>query len=239
MTATWKMAAEARLMNPETPAVLTAGMLQMVATSGLEQEPSRPTLQRWAKELVQAQKLRPIIKGVYLNRLGHRDASPAAAASWIRSRSVVSLAWVLEQAGLTNIFGDTITCVIPTDPTWPNPQISDRKTLAGTFRFFAMPAHLVDERAGVLHDIRDMRFDYLRASPEKALLDWIYLGVSSRSRMTRPPLDLETRPLNAARLKRVAKRMGIFALLKGWQDEQARYQTDPDVRDNASRLLVY
>ena len=94
-------------------------------------------------------------------------------------------------------------------------------------------------RAGVLHDIRDMRFDYVRASPEKALLDWIYLGVSSRSRMTRPPLDLETRPLNAARLKRVAKRMGIFELLKEWQDEQARYQTDPDVRENASRLLVY
>jgi hypothetical protein len=28
-------------------------------------------------------------------------------------------------------FGDTVTCVISTDPSWPTPQISDRQTAAG------------------------------------------------------------------------------------------------------------
>ena len=34
------------------------------------------------------------------------------------------------------------------------------------------------------------------ASLEKALLDWIHLGASSRSRMTRPPFDLNLEGLD-------------------------------------------
>ena len=138
---------------------------------------------------------------------------------------------------MTNNFGDTVTCVIPTDPTWPQPQISDRQTDAGMFRFFAMPAHLADERAGSLADIRDLRFDYPRTTPEKALLDWVYLGASAHSRLTRPPLDLDTQPLNQERLKRLAKRMGMQRQWADWQDQRARYQADPDVRDNAASWL--
>lgn len=233
----WKLTAEARLMSADTPAVLTTGMVAMLATASVAVPPSRPTIQRWLKDLVQSHKLRPVIKGVYLNRLGHRDVSPAAAAQWVRSRSIASLAWVLEQAGLTNNFGDTVTCVIPIDPGWPTPQVSDRKTQAGTFRFFAMPAHLNDERAGRHDDLQDARFDYRRATPEKALLDWLYLGASPRSRMTRPPFDLEIEPLNAARLRRLAKGMGIAPLLESWREERARYQADPEVRDNQSLWL--
>lgn len=226
-------------MSPNTPAVLPTSTVTMLAATDMAGVPSGATVQRWLKDLVQSQKLRPVIKGVYLNRLGHRDVSPAAAAHWVRSRSIVSLAWVLEQAGLTNNFGDTITCVIPIDPTWPAPQISDRKTQAGTFRFFAMPAHLNDERAGKFDDLQDARFDYRRATPEKALLDWIYLGASPRSRMTRPPYDLEIEPMNAARLKRLAKGMGIIAQFESWREERAIYQADPEVRDNASSWLKF
>ena len=157
MRADWKLAAEARLMSVDTPAVLTTSMVEMIATAHTAEPPSRPTIQRWLKDLVLSQKLRPVIKGVYLNRLGHRDVSPAAAAQWVRSRSIVSLAWVLEQAGLTNNFGDTVTCVIPIDSGWATPQVSDRKTQAGTFRFFAMPAHLNDERTGRREDLQDNR----------------------------------------------------------------------------------
>jgi hypothetical protein len=51
-----------------------------------------------------------------------------------------------------------------------------------------MPAALVDERAGVYSDIRDHRFDYPRATPEKALLDWIYLGTSSGASTKKIPM---------------------------------------------------
>lgn len=235
----WKLATEARLMSPDTPAVLTTGMVEMLATANPHASPSRPTIDRWLKDLVLSQKLKPVIKGVYLNRLGHRDVSPAAAAQWVRSRSIVSLAWVLEQAGLTNNFGDTVTCIIPTEAGWPMPQVSDRKTRAGTFRFFAMPAALHDERAGKHEDLQDTRFDYRRATPEKALLDWIYLGASPRSRMTRPPFDLEIEPLNAARLKRLSRRMCIVHLLDDWREQRGRYQADPEVKENASSWLKF
>jgi hypothetical protein len=239
VTAVWKLEAEARLLRGDTPGVLTTGMLQMIATMPGEAAPPRATFQRWLDDLVRARKLRRVIKGVYLNTMGHRDISPAAAAQWVRSRSVISLSWVLEQAGVTNNFGDTVTCVIPTDPGWPNPQISDRKTDAGTFRFFAMPAHLVDERAGAFGDIRDSRFDYPRTTGEKALLDWIYLGASNRSRLARPPFDLDLQALNKARLRRLAKNMGVTGLLDDWQTQWEDFQAAPDVRENSSSLLRF
>jgi hypothetical protein len=237
VTAIWKLEAERRLLRGDTPAVLTSGMLHMVASAQGQAAPPQATFQRWLDDLLRANKLRRVIKGVYLNTMGHRDISPAAASGWIRTRSVVSLAWVLEQAGVMNNYGDTVTCVIPIDASWPNPQISDRKTDAGTFRFFAMPAHLVDERAGALGDIRDLRFDYPRTTAEKALLDWIYLGASARSRMTRPPFDLDFKALDIRRLRRLAKRMGILELLESWREQWVRYQDDPDVQSNSSSLL--
>jgi hypothetical protein len=237
MTTLWKMDAERMLMRSDSPSVLTTAMLHGMVTAGRKDAPSRATFSRWASYMAESAKLKEVIKGVYLNRLGHRDVSPAAASHWVRFNSFVSLSWVLEQAGITNNFGDTVTCVIPTDPAWSNPQISDRITSAGTFRFFAMPARLVDERAGQLEDIRDLRFDYPRATPEKALLDWIYLGKSPRSRMTRPPFDLEVEALDAAKIERLAQNMGLERPLADWMAQYHAYQADEDVRENSSSRL--
>lgn len=237
MKSDWKIAAERALMQHDSPSVMKTAMLHTFVCAGREDAPSPASFSRWVAEMALQGKLREVIKGVYLNQLGHRDVSPAAASHWVRHRSVVSLSWVLEQTHITNNFGDTVTCVIPTEPGWPNPQIGDRKTAAGTFRFFAMPAHLVDERAGKLADIRDLRFDYPRATPEKALLDWIYLGASHRSRMTRPPYDLDLDSLNMPRLKRVAKAMGVTSLLDEWLRQYEAYQADEDVRENSATRM--
>jgi hypothetical protein len=155
----------------------------------------------------------------------------------VRHSSVVSLSWVLEQAFITNNFGDTVTCVIPTESGLANPRVGDRNTAAGTFRFFTMPARLVGERAGALEDVQDLRFNYPRATPEKALLDWIYLGASAHSRMTRPPMDLDLASLNQPRLKRLVKRMHLAAQYESWMDRHRAYQADADVRENSSADL--
>ena len=237
MAKTWKVDAERLLLSAESPSVLTTAMLHTLATTGRAAPPSSATVGRWVTDMAGTGKLREVIKGVYLNHLGHRDVSPAAAAHWVRHRSVVSLSWVLEQSHITNNFGDTITCVIPTEAGWPNPRVGDRHTSAGTFIFFAMPAHLVDERAGKFEDIRDPRFDYPRTTPEKALLDWIYLGASSRSRLTRPPLDLDLGALNQRRLSRLAKTMNLTVPLKAWISQYEAYQSDVDVRSNISTRM--
>ena len=228
---------ERLLMQSQSPSVLTTAMLHALATSGRLDAPSSASFTRWVASLAVAGKLQEVIRGVYLNCLGHRELSPAAASHWVRARSVVSLAWVLEQAHITNNFGDTVTCIVPTEPGWPNPQIGDRKTVAGSFRFFAMPASLVDERAGQLKDIRDPRFDYPRTTPEKALMDWIFLGASPRSRMTRPPYDLDIAALSMPRLRRIAKAMDLVAGLGLWMEQYRAYQSDKDVQDNAASGL--
>lgn len=237
MAAQWKADVERLLMGPDSPTVLTTAMLHCVATTGRADAPSPATFSRWVSGMAELGKLREVIKGVYLNVLGHRDASPAAASHWVRHRSVVSLSWVLEQANITNNFGDTITCVIPTNATWPNPNVGDRLTKAGAFRFFAMPARLVD--AGRLEDIRDLRFDYPRTTPEKALLDWVFLGASSRSRMTRPPFDLEIDALDMRRVRRVAKAMEITPELDDWMRQYEEYQSDEDVRENSATRMRF
>ncbi|MES2978130.1 MAG: hypothetical protein V4731_06890 [Pseudomonadota bacterium] len=240
MASSWKVALEQRLKQAETPSVLTTGMLLGIARSARPvEEVSDSAFFRWLRMASEAGKLREITKGVYLNVLGHRDVSPAAAATLIRSRSVVDLSWVLEQAGLTNNLGETYTCVIPTDPAWPNPNLSDRVTAAGTFRFFAMPARLVDEEAGALEDVRDLRFDYVRATPEKAFLDWIYLGTSGRSRLTLPPLDIDYDELDAERLHRLAQNMALPKKLEAWVQRYRAYQADEDVQANAAGRLNF
>lgn len=237
MTPQWKADAERALMAVDSPSVLTTAMLHAMATAGRADAPSTATFARWLADMDRVGKLQSVIKGVYLNRLGHREVSPAAAANWVRSRSVVSLAWVLEQAHVTNNFGDTITCVIPTDATWANPNVGDRQTNAGVFRFFAMPARLV--HAGAPADARDHRFDYPRATAEKALLDWIVLGASPRSRLTRPPFDLELDALDRPRLQRLADAMQVTPLLEAWTHQYDEYQADLDVRENSATRMQF
>lgn len=237
MKAPWKIEAERLLMGHDSPSVLTTAQLRSIANAYADPPPAHSTFMRWMAEMVRGGRLKEVIRGVYLNRLGHRGASPAAAANWIRSRSVVGLSWVLEQAHITNNFGDTVTCVIPTDANLPTPQISDRQTAAGPFRFFAMPAALVDERAGRFEDIRDLRFDYPRTTPEKAFLDWIFLGASHKSRLTRPPYDLDVASLDAARIERIARAMQVEELLAGWMSDYQLYQQDEEVRENSAKHL--
>jgi hypothetical protein len=234
MTAVWKLEAEKKLMRGDTPSVLTTSMLQMIATMPGQDTPPSATMQRWIDDLIASNKVRRVIKGVYLNVVGHQGVRAAAAAGWIRSRSVVSLTWVLEQNGFLNNFGDTVTCVIPVEAGWPNPQISDRNTDAAPFRFFAMPAALVDERSGAFADIRDSNFDYPQTTPEKALLDWIYLGASSKSRMSRPPFDLEFDRLNKRRLQRLVKNMEMQARYDHWVAQWRQYQEHPEVLNNSA-----
>jgi len=58
--------------------------------------------------------------------------------------------------------------------------------------------------AGSLDDRMDPNARYARATPEKALLDWIYLGASPRTKLSSPPLDTDLDRLNKARLRRLA-----------------------------------
>jgi hypothetical protein len=151
----------------------------------------------------------------------------------VRTGAVVSLQTVLGDTGVTNNYSDIVTCVVPIRD---GIAASSRPVQAEgiEFRFHAMPVRLLDERAGALEDRFDLDVVYPRATPEKALLDWIYLGASARTKLAGPPLDIDLNRLTLRRLRRLAKAMGISPLLASYLSRKAVYDDDPDVQANTS-----
>ncbi|TAM76563.1 MAG: hypothetical protein EPN46_08390 [Candidimonas sp.] len=133
-----------------------------------------------------------------------------------------------------NNHGDTYTCIIPTEPSWTTPSLAIRDVPGiGRFRFFALRVDLMDEAVSKQEDVFDLRFHYRRATSEKALMDWIYLGHSHRSTLRPPPLDIEVERLNLPRLKRLSRGMGMVAQWENWWSTWRAYQEDPSVIANA------
>ena len=232
MTAPWKIALDRMLINSEVE-VWTTGMLW---SDALAQScpPSRPTFERWLQEAVQAGKLRKVRSGIFLNAAGNVDVSPAVAAGLIRRSAVPSLSWVLEQNWILNNFGDIITCTVPMAPGLQVPNLSSIKTPFGTFQFRALPWRLHEPDSLPVQDWRDNRYAHPRATPEKALCDWLYLGASPRSSLRAPPLDLELDKLNKSRLRRIVSAMGIKPVFDAWLHKKRQYDRDPDVQANTS-----
>lgn len=220
------------LLGAEAPRVLTIPMLAAVL-SDRRKQPARNTLFRWVREQVASGVLRPMTRGLYINQLAAPRPTAAEATGFIRTGAIVSLQTVLGEAGITNNFPDVVTSVVPHERSHV-PSVGPVKAADIEFRFHSMPARLLDDRAGQLEDRMDLEVKYSRATPEKALLDWLYLGESRYSRIAGPPLDVEIERLDGARLRRLARSMELVGQLKAWQARKKQYDLDPDVRENAS-----
>jgi Protein of unknown function (DUF2397) len=89
-------------------------------------------------------------------------------------------------------------------------------------------------RAGELEDRMDLDFKYPRATPEKALLDWIYLGASARTKIAGPPFDIDADRLKKARLQRLSKAMSLQSQRKTYLENKQKYDEHPEVKANDS-----
>ncbi len=232
MALDWKVRLDRRLIESDVEA-WTTGMLWNEASSNAA-PPSRPTFERWLAKACASGWLRKVRNGLFLNAAGNKSVSVGAAAGYIKQTAVPSLAWVLEQDWILNNMGDVITCVVSLTPGLPVPNLSPVKTPLGEFRFRAMPWHVYELDALEVHDWRDNRFAHPRATPEKALCDWLYLAASPRSPTRPPPLDLEAARLDSDRLQRVASAMAIQQHLDEWLRCKRKYDDDPEVIENAS-----
>jgi len=219
------------LHGADAPRVLTLPMLA-ATLADRRKPPARNTLFSWVREQTNSGALRPVTRGLYINQLARPQPSAAEAAGYVRSGAIVSLQIVLGEAGVTNNYSDVVTCVLPQHP---NHRSSVRPVRAERieFRFHAMPARLLDARAGALEDRMDLDVKYPRATPEKALLDWIYLGESPRTKISGPPLDINLKQLDSHRLRRLARKMGLDKELKAYLACKRKYDKDPEVIANA------
>jgi hypothetical protein len=194
---------------------------------------ARNTVFKWIRDQTDAGVLRPVTRGLYLNQLARPQPTAAEAASFVRSGAIVSLQTVLGDAGITNSYSDIVTSVLPVQARVAQ---SSRSVVANgiEYRFHAMPARLLNDEAGDPEDRMDLDVLYPRASHEKALLDWIYLGDSPRTKLAPPPLDIDVQRLNKRRLNRLADRMKLSRHLEEYLARKRKYDRDPSVRANTS-----
>lgn len=224
MNSAWKVAGERALLASDAPHVITTQDLLGYAAVNSGQRPASASFTRWLKTLVNVGKLQPVTRGVYLNRYSGPTVHAAEAAQYLRRGAIVSLAWVLERSGALNNFGDTVTCVVPLAKGWAPPKVGNQLTAAGPFRFFAMPQHVVLAGSSRIDDVQDLKYGYPRATPERALMDWVYLGASMRSRLPLPPVDIDLREMNIGRLNRLAKAMGTENAWAAWHAKQKHHE---------------
>src|SRR6185437_9029963 len=209
----WTTRLELALADPTALRVLDKTSIVRVAKS-VQPSVSEPTVERWIQEAVSAGRLQRVVRGLYLNRLISPPAQLCEAAVWLRPGAVVSLQTVLGDAGVWNNFTDWVTAVVPLSRRNTTPSLGRLDTVPGTFVFRGIPETVLEAGREVERLARDAT--YRRASPEAALLHWLYLSNSPRSGMSAPPTDVDFAALRAQRLRQLSTAMHLSEPLQRW-----------------------
>ena len=214
----WKRRLERAIGEPDAPPVLSRDLLARYAVTarGGAAVPGS-TLTSWIRRVVDEDGLRPVQRGLYLNHLRAVPGRLGDTVASFHKDAVVSLNTVLGDAGVLNNPTRAVTALVPLDAGHPPPQLGRRQTKAGTLHFFGVPRRVLE--AGEPTDRLEPvdRYDHARATPEKALIDWLYLANSPRSKRTAPArTDIDLALLNKARLRRLAKAAGLGESLDAW-----------------------
>ena len=211
----WSTRLELVLAEPSALRVLdTASIIQLA--KNVRQDISKPSVERWMQEAVAANRLKRVVRGLFLNRLIAPAAQLCEAAVWLRPGAVISLQTVLGDSGVWNNYTPWVTAIVPLSSRYTTPSLGRVETGAGTFVFRGVPERILE--AGAERDRLVTGIDYRRATPEAALLHWLYLSRSPRSRMSIPPLELDLGSLDLKRLNRLAVAMHLGANLTIWRD---------------------
>jgi hypothetical protein len=208
----WRLRAADLLRGRAAQRVLTFNSftrMLAIAKPGI----SYVTTRRVLDEFVRAGYLRKVAANIYLNQLAVPPAVMNEAAASVRAGAVVSLHSVLGEYGVTNNPSAIVTAVIPLERRG-SPSLGEHRTNHGAaFHFYGLPERFFPPAAGAPADLYIIGRPYPIFRPEKALLDWLYLGASPRSRLTPPPVDVDLDQLDSRLLKRLAKSLVLEDLL--------------------------
>jgi len=211
----WSTRLELVLAEPSALRVLDTASIIQVAKS-VRGDISKPSVERWIQDAVAANRLQRVVRGLFLNRLVAPPAQLCEAAVWLRPGAVISLQTVLGDSGVWNNYTPWVTAIVPLSSRYTTPSLGRVGTRGGTFVFRGVPERILE--GGAEHDRLVTGIDYRRATPEAALLHWLYLSGSPRSRMSIPPLDLDLGSLDSRKLNRLAVGMHLRANLTIWRD---------------------
>jgi hypothetical protein len=214
----WSTPLELVLAEPSALRVLDTASIIQVAKN-VRRDISKPSVERWIQEAVAANRLQRVVRGLFLNRLISPPAQLCEAAVWLRPGAVISLQTVLGDSGVWNNYTPWVTAVVPLSSRYTTPSLGRVETAGGTFTFRGISERILE--IGAERDRLVTGVDYRRATPEAALLHWLYLSRSPRSHMSTPPLDLDLGALDLKRLTRLAAGMRLDTDLTIWRDRNA------------------
>jgi hypothetical protein len=230
----WKQALERQLSEPGAPAAITLGALSRAAGIARGTDVPDRTLHAWIADATARNRLAPVVRGLYLNRFTSPPGRLADAVPHVRRDGVVSLHTALDEAGVYNNPPHGVTAIVPLDIGPTRPRVGRVVTAQGPVYVRAIPRRILE--AGDLEDRLDLDrgLAHPRATPEKALLDWLYLARSPHSTLSPPLLqDVEIDELDKARLRRLAKAMGLEESLTQWRDGKLVLRARPAEKERA------
>jgi len=150
----------------------------------------------------------------------------------------ISLQRALGAYGIANNPSNIITVVVPFKPG-ETPKLGSIIVGDRQFRLHGMPQAVFD--SGEPEDVearwnRPIPGTVRLATPEKALLDWIYLGTSRQSNMTLPPYgDIHLEDIDVNRLNRLAKAANLEGPADRWL-QHAQHVQGVDWEDHAREI---
>lgn len=209
----------------------------------LDKDMSRATYYRHMETLVKMGFLAKISKDIYVNLMAVPKVMSNEIAEHIAKGSVITLHSSLNHNGALNNPTRVVTAVIPTTPQgWRGgDKLSGRVEPFGDFWFFRMPEHLVNLKDLDVSDYRVLDVSYQMATPEKALMDWLYMASSPRIKNNEgyPPLDIDLGKLDKHRLARLAKAMHLEIAYLEWLHSKKEYDDSPNVASNMSLAMGF
>jgi hypothetical protein len=198
-------------------AVAAAGLVDM--TEGT----AAVFMNRLGKELVSEGLVAKVRRGLYLNQALDPKPGWEEAARFVRAGAVVSMHTVLGRT-VTNNYSPYVHAVIPMPPSGrckPIELAFDSSTQLDPttklrFFFYPMPREVIeagDEMDRLAFGVpgSDMDPPYEEATPEAALVHWLWLGASPSSGVSPPDPQLDLGELDLDRLARLADAVGVRA----------------------------
>ena len=217
----WQAQLESRLSAKDAPPVMSRALLARFARTAHGHSLPPSSLTYWLKHARVREKLLPVQRGLFLNQFRVPAGQLADAAAWLRTDAVVSLNTVLGEAGVLNNPSRAVTAVVHVDRTKVLPRLGRQSSRVGMFHFFGIPRRILEAGCAADRLAEGNRHEHPRATPEKALLDWLYLASSPHSHRTFPPLtDIDFELLDGERLDRLAKTAGMQAVLQVWRKQR-------------------
>lgn len=204
----WKIQAVAALSDDFAPRVFgRQELVSFMQDNGIE-VPLR-TLLRGLREWEQARLVQRVSQGVYLNtQQSLPTVMPHEAAHFLRNEAVLSLNYVLGNAGVLNNPSHWVTAIVPSSSTKAPTEVEMDNGLV--FRFAYVQDAFFDPALG--KDALDPFAVVPTASAEKALLDLLYLSSSARGarRWSLPPShDWDIGGLDMDKLNRLAEKLSM------------------------------